>query len=422
MLAFSALRAFVGARPAPCFREKSVSGNIALIKSGIMRKLWLVFAQTATVCLAVLFVVSTLRPDLLSPRSQGSVVAIKEPDATSAVRESGSYSEAARKAMPAVVNIFTSQDVKEPQHPLQNDPTFRDFFGNPDNGLERRVGLGSGVIVSDAGYILTNYHLIRAVDQIEVALADSRKVPARIVGVDPETDLAVLKVEVSDAPAITFAQADRLKVGDVVLAIGNPFGVGQTVTLGIVSGLGRRNLDIATFENFIQTDAAINPGNSGGALVDARGNLVGINTAILSETRDADQYRGAAGIGYAIPVSIARQVMEQIIQKGSVTRGWVGVGVQDITKELAKALKLGRSTGVLISQLERGGPADRAGVRLGDVLVAVNDTPVADSIGMLNLVAALAPGSQARLRLVRERSKLDVTVTVGRRKPQPLKP
>jgi S1-C subfamily serine protease len=232
----------------------------------------------------------------------------------------------------------------------------------------------------------------------------------------------VLKVEVSDAPAITFAQADRLKVGDVVLAIGNPFGVGQTVTLGIVSGLGRRNLDIATFENFIQTDAAINPGNSGGALVDARGNLVGINTAILSERGDADQYRGAAGIGYAIPVSIARQVMEQIIQKGSVTRGWVGVGVQDITKELAKVLKLERTTGVLISQVERGGPADRAGVKLGDVLVAVNDSPVSDSIGMLDLVAALAPGSQARLRLVRERSKVDVAVTVGRRKPQPSKP
>ncbi|HXV10770.1 MAG TPA: trypsin-like peptidase domain-containing protein [Burkholderiales bacterium] len=388
-----------------------------------MRKLWLVFAQTATVCLAVLFVVSTLRPDLLSPRAPGSIVAIKEPSAASAARESGSYSEAARKAMPAVVNIFTSQEVKEPQHPLQNDPTFRDFFGNPpDNGLQRRVGLGSGVIVSDAGYILTNYHLIRAVDQIEVALADSRKVPARIVGADPETDLAVLKIEVSDAPAITFAQSDRLKVGDVVLAIGNPFGVGQTVTLGIVSGLGRRNLDIATFENFIQTDAAINPGNSGGALVDARGNLVGINTAILSEARETDQYRGAAGIGYAIPVSIARQVMEQIIQKGSVTRGWVGVGVQDVTKELAKALKLERTTGVLISQVERGGPADRAGVKLGDVLVAVNDTPVADSIGMLNLVAALSPGTQARLRLVRERSKVDVTVTVGRRKPQPLKP
>jgi serine protease DegQ len=383
-----------------------------------MRKLWLVFAQTATVCLAGLFVVSTLRPDLFSPRAPGSVVTVKEPSAAPAVRETSSYSEAALKAMPAVVNIFTSQDVKRQRHPLQDDPVFRYFFGDPsDPALQRREGLGSGVIVSDTGYILTNHHVIEAVDQIEVALADSRKVPARIVGADPETDLAVLKIEVQDAPSITFAQSDRLKVGDVVLAIGNPFGVGQTVTLGIVSGLGRSHLGIATFENFIQTDAAINPGNSGGALVDTRGNLVGINTAILSQTG------AAAGISYAIPVSIARQVMEQIIQKGSVTRGWVGVGVQDINKELAESLKLDRTSGVLISQVERGGPADRAGVKLGDVLVAVNDAPVADSIGMLNLIAALSPGSRARLRLMRERGAIDVTVTVGRRpKPQPLKP
>jgi len=259
--------------------------------------------------------------------------------------------------------------------------------------------------------------VIEAVDEIEVALADSRKVPARIVGADPETDLAVLKIDVRDAPSITFAQSDRLKVGDVVLAIGNPFGVGQTVTLGIVSGLGRSHLGIATFESFIQTDAAINPGNSGGALVDTRGNLVGINTAILSQTGSA------AGISYAIPVSMARQVMEQIIQKGSVTRGWVGVGVQDITKELADSFKLKQTTGVLISQVERGGPADRAGVKLGDVLVAVNDAPVADSLGMLNLVAALAPGSRARLRLLREQRTIDATVTVGQRpRPEPPRP
>jgi serine protease DegQ len=407
-----------GRKPQRAFGVNPFRAIIALIKSGIMRKLWLVFAQTATVSLAVLFVVSTLRPDLYSPRVPGSVVTVKEPSVAPAARETSSFSEAALKAMPAVVNIFTSQEVKRPRHPFQDDPVFRYFFGDPlEDGLQRREGLGSGVIVSDTGYILTNHHVIDAVDQIEVALADSRKVPARIVGADPETDLAVLKIEVRDAPSITFAQSDRLKVGDVVLAIGNPFGVGQTVTLGIVSGLGRSHLGIATFENFIQTDAAINPGNSGGALVDTRGNLVGINTAILSQTGSA------AGISYAIPVSIARQVMEQIIQKGSVTRGWVGVGVQDISKELAEALKLKRTAGVLISQVERGGPAERAGVKLGDVLVAVNDTPVADSTGMLNLVAALAPGSRARLRLLRDRNAVDVTVTVGRRpKPQPLKP
>lgn len=383
-----------------------------------MRKLWLVFAQTATVCLAVLFVVSTLRPDLLSWRARSNVVAIKERSVGVPVRETTSFSEAARKAMPAVVNIFTSQDVKRPRHPLQDDPVFRYFFGNSsDPDVQRREGLGSGVIVSETGYVLTNHHVIEAVDQIEVALADSRKVSAQVVGTDPETDLAVLKIEVRDAPSITFARSDRLKVGDVVLAIGNPFGVGQTVTLGIVSGLGRSHLGITTFENFIQTDAAINPGNSGGALVDAQGNLVGINTAILSQTG------AAAGISYAIPVSIARQVMEQIIQKGSVTRGWVGVGVQDVTKELAESFKLPSASGVLISQVERDGPADQAGVKLGDILVAVNDTPVADSIGMLNLIAALAPGARARLRLLREQSASEVTVTVGQRpKPPPQKP
>jgi len=383
-----------------------------------MRKLWLVFAQTATVCLAILFVVSTLRPDLLSRRAHNSIVAIKEPAVTAPAQPTASFSDAARKAMPAVVNIFTSQEVKRPRHPLQDDPVFRYFFGDPsDPSVQRREGLGSGVIVSATGYVLTNHHVVEAVDQIEVALADARKVSARIVGTDPETDLAVLKIDVENAPSITFAQSDRLKVGDVVLAIGNPFGIGQTVTLGIVSGLGRSQLGIATFENFIQTDAAINPGNSGGALVDAQGNLVGINTAILSRTGSA------SGISYAIPVSIARQVMEQIIQKGSVTRGWVGVGVQDLTKELAESFKLPGRGGVLISQVERGGPADHAGVKPGDILIAVNDTPVANSAAMLNLIAALAPDAHARLKLLREQAATEVTVTVGRRpKLEPRRP
>ena len=375
-----------------------------------MRKLWLVFAQTATVCLAILFVVSTLRPDLLSWRARNSIVTIKEPAVSAPARQAASFSDAARKAMPAVVNIFTSQEVKRPRDPLRDDPVFRYFFGDPsDPGVQRREGLGSGVIVSATGYVLTNHHVVEHVDQIEVALADARKVSAQIVGTDPETDLAVLKIDVQNAPSITFAQSDRLKVGDVVLAIGNPFGVGQTVTLGIVSGLGRSQLGIATFENFIQTDAAINPGNSGGALVDAQGNLVGINTAILSRTGSA------SGISYAIPVSIARQVMEQIIQKGSVIRGWVGVGVQDITKELAESFKLPGTKGVLISQVQPGGPAEQAGVKLGDVLIAVNDTPVADSVAMLNLIAALEPGVHARLTILRRQATIEVKVTVGRR-------
>ena len=378
-----------------------------------MRRFWLVFAQTATICLAVLFVVSTLRPDLVAWNTRGDVVTVKEPVTPEpSAQPVSSYNDAVRKAMPAVVNIFTSQQVKRPRHPLMDDPLFRYFFGEqPDAGTQRREGLGSGVIVSEQGYILTSHHVVESVDQIEVALSDSRKVPAKVVGIDPETDLAVLKIEVQKLPAITFARAEQLRVGDVVLAIGNPFGVGQTVTFGIVSGLGR-NIGIATFENFIQTDAAIHPGNSGGALVDARGNLVGINTAIYSQTGTS------LGIGYAIPVSIARQVMEQIIEKGSVTRGWIGVGVQDINKELADSFKLPTAKGVLITQIERGSPADKAGIKLGDVLVAVNGKQVGDTVTMLNLVAALRPGDQARVRVARNQEETDLTVTVGRR-PRP---
>jgi len=379
-----------------------------------MRKLWLVFAQTATICVAVLFVVSTLRPDLLAWNTRGAVVTVQEPSADAPARPSaGSFSDAARKAMPAVVNIYTSQEAKRPRHPFMDDPLFRHFFGEgPEAGPQRREGLGSGVIVSEQGYVLTNHHVIESVDQIEVALPDSRKVPARIVGTDPETDLAVLKIEARKLPAITFAKAEQIRVGDFVLAIGNPFGIGQTVTLGIVSGLGRSHLGITTFENFIQTDAAINPGNSGGALVDASGHLIGINTAIYSQTG------GSMGIGYAIPVSTARQVMEQIIQKGSVTRGWIGVGVQEVTKEIAESFKLRAGGGVLITQVERGGPADKAGVKAGDVLSAVNGKPVGDTIAMLNSIATLQPGDEARLRVSRNQAEQELSVTIGRR-PRP---
>ena len=378
-----------------------------------MHKLWLVFAQTATICVALLFVVSTLRPDLLSWNSRNNVVTVKELPSDPPARATASFSDAARKAMPAVVNIFTSQEVKRPRHPFMDDPLFRYFFGDPlESGPQRREGLGSGVIVSAQGYILTNHHVVESVDQIEIALSNSRKLPARVVGTDPETDLAVLKVEQQQMPAITFAKSDQLRVGDVVLAIGNPFGIGQTVTFGIVSGLGRSHLGITVYENFIQTDAAINPGNSGGALVDASGNLVGINTAIYSQTG------GSMGISYAIPVSTARQVMEQIIQKGAVTRGWVGVGVQDVTKEIADSFKLPAARGVLITQVERGGPADKAGVKLGDVLLAVDDKPVADTTGMLNMIAALQPGQQARLKVMRNQTESELPVTIGRR-PQP---
>jgi serine protease DegQ len=320
-----------------------------------------------------------------------------------------------RKAMPSVVNIFTSKEIKLQRHPFMDDPLFRRFFGDQQDGeTQRTSSLGSGVIVGAEGYILTNHHVITAADEIEIALNDGRQSKAILVGNDPESDLAVLKVELKNLPAITFGRPDQVSVGDVVLAIGNPFGVGQTVTQGIVSGLGRTHLGINTFENFIQTDAAINPGNSGGALVDANGDLIGVNTAIYSRSG------GSMGIGFAIPVSLARQVMEQIIATGSVTRGWIGVEVQDITPDLAESFKLSNSKGVLIAGVVRGGPADKAGVKPGDILVEVEGKPVPDSSAMLNLVAEAQPGKVATLKIVRNSSPLAVKLTVGKRpKPKP---
>ena len=382
-----------------------------------MRKLWLIFSQTATICLAALLVVSTLRPDLLNGMPQGTIITtVKQTAGDATAPRPSSYSDAARKAMPAVVNIFTSQAVKAQQHPLRDDPLFRFFFGDqPDAQAPPSTNLGSGVIVSDSGYILTNSHVVEAADDIEVALADTRRVKAKVVGIDPESDLAVLKIALPKLPAITFSQPDSVHVGDVVLAIGNPFGVGQTVTLGIVSALGRSHLGINTFENFIQTDAAINPGNSGGALVDAGGNLIGINTAIYSKTPGG----ASLGIGFAIPVSTAKSVMEQIIQTGSVQRGWIGVGVQDMTREIAESFKIPGTRGALITEVFRGTPADRGGMKVGDVLIAVEGKPVADSATMLNLIAALVPGNAATLRVMREAKEIDLKVTVGKRPKQP---
>src|SRR5918996_1262346 len=276
-----------------------------------MHRLWLIFAQAATIAVAVLFVVSTFRPEWLPSRASSQVALVQQAPTTGPLPTAvsiGSYHDAVQRAAPSVVNIFTSKEIRSPRHPLLNDPIFRRFFGDqlPDEA-QRATSLGSGVIVSSGGYILTNHHVVEAADEIEVGLHDGRKLLAKVVGNDPETDLAVLRVSAENLPAITFGSSDALRVGDVVLAIGNPFGVGQTVTGGIVSALGRTGLGISTFENLIQTDAAINPGNSGGALVDAGGNLVGINTAIYSRTG------GSMGIGFAIPASTAKAVLEQIV-------------------------------------------------------------------------------------------------------------
>ncbi|MBV8031427.1 MAG: Do family serine endopeptidase [Betaproteobacteria bacterium] len=381
-----------------------------------MYRLWLIFAQTATIAVACLFVVSTFRPEWLPGRAPAATVSETAPiTVASATRGStaNSYNDAVQKATPSVVNIFTSKEIRTPRHPLLNDPVFRRFFGDQPEEAQRAASLGSGVIVSNSGYIITNSHVVEAADEIEVALADGKKLLAKVVGNDPDTDIAVLRVNAENLPAIVFGSSDALRIGDVVLAIGNPFGVGQTVTHGIVSALGRTGLGINTFENFIQTDAPINPGNSGGALVDASGNLIGINTAIFSRSG------GSMGIGFAIPVSTAKMVLEQIVKTGSVTRGWIGVEVQEITAPVAESFRLGSTKGALIAGVLRGGPADKAGVKPGDVLVEIDGKPVADPTAMLNLVAALAPGSAARAKLKRQGSDVEADITVGRRpKPQ----
>jgi serine protease DegQ len=384
----------------------------------MLKRLWLTFAQVTTVCTAVLFVISTLRPDWISLGQIGSAIHIFQNTGSGRFPAASSYHDAAQRAMPAVVNIFTSKDIKlPPSHPLFDDPLLKRFFdGNNSSKQETRreknASLGSGVIVSPQGYILTNQHVIEAADEIEVALADGRQFTAKTVGVDPETDLAVLQIDIKDAPAITFGKAEQARVGDVVLAIGNPFGVGQTVTMGIVSALGRSHLGINTFENFIQTDAAINPGNSGGALTDSSGHLLGINTAIYSKTG------GSLGIGFAIPVSTAQQVMEQIIATGSVTRGYIGVEPQDITPELVEAFKLPRKGGAIIAGVMRGGPADKSGIKVGDILIAIDGKPIKDTTDMLNTIAQLEPTTTGSFKILRNGKPLEVRIPIGKR-PKP---
>jgi Do/DeqQ family serine protease len=322
-----------------------------------------------------------------------------------------SYSAAAKRAAPAVVSITASR--APARSARTDDPMFRFFFGDRGRQLqeERQVGLGSGVIVSTSGYLITNNHVIDGADDIEVALSDGRSAKAKVVGTDPDSDVAVLKIELDRLPAVSFGDVDTAQVGDIVLAIGNPFGVGQTVTSGIVSALGRSQLGINTFENFIQTDAAINPGNSGGALVDANGNLLGINTAIYSRSG------GSMGIGFAIPVSTARQVMESLIKEGRVVRGWIGVEPRDLTPEIAQTLNLPIKQGVLITGVLQNGPAGTGGMRPGDVVVKIAGTPVVNTVQLLNAVAALKPQAPAEIAVQRGDKQIDLTVTVAQRPP-----
>ncbi|MGB2882426.1 MAG: trypsin-like peptidase domain-containing protein [Rhodoferax sp.] len=377
-----------------------------------MKRLWLLFSQTTTVLLAAYFVVATLKPQWIGHNSQslsGAVSLIEAAPAIGGVAPAGSFRAAAQKASAAVVSINTSKAAR--RNPNSNDPWFRFFFGDQGSG-EPQAGLGSGVIVSASGYILTNNHVVEGADEIEVVLNDSRSARAKVIGTDPETDLAILKIELDKLPVIVLGNSDGAQVGDQVLAIGNPFGVGQTVTSGIVSALGRNHLGINTFENFIQTDAAINPGNSGGALVDTNGDLLGVNTAIYSRSG------GNMGIGFAIPVSIAKQVLEGIVKDGQINRGWIGVEPSDLSPELAETFNVKAQQGVIITGVLQNGPAALAGIRPGDVIVKIANQPVADVATLLSQVAALKPGTAARFSIQRKNQPLELDVTPGVR-PRP---
>jgi serine protease DegQ len=398
----------------------------AIVTPFFMRRLWLIFSQAVTVALALLFVVATLKPEWLQ-RSPGrmlpqivSISAVPDgggvpqaaPGSAAASSSFGSLAAAAQRAAPAVVSIAASKAAAN--NPHADDPWFRFFFGlgNGPQSPQPQRGLGSGVIVSPEGFLITNHHVVEGADEIEVLLADGRSAQAKLVGSDPETDVAVLRIDLPKLPAIVFGNSNRLQVGEAVLAIGNPFGVGQTVTSGIVSALDRKGLGLNVFENFIQTDAAINPGNSGGALVDAGGNLVGINTAIFSRTG------GSLGIGFAIPAATARQVMENLVKDGRVVRGWIGVEPRDLTPDMAETLRLPVKSGVLITGVLRDGPAGAGGLQPGDVVVRIGERAVGNTAELLNAVAALPPGSNAAIGVQRGDKALEVAVKVAQRPPR----
>lgn len=392
-----------------------------------MRRLWIIFAEFVTITLAIVFVVTLIRPDWNPWRK--NVVEIHEASApggllsvtTASNLNSArlSYADAAKKAMASVVNVSSSRNLKLPKgHPLQGDPLLRRFLAPQDNAndndpdTEMQAGLGSGVIVSTdnkGGYVLTNDHVVNGASTIQISFADGRVIPAKVIGTDPESDLAVLRIEGKGLTPITFGQSEKAQVGDVVLAVGDPFGVGQTVTMGIVSGLGRNRLGVNRYENFIQTDAAINPGNSGGALVDINGNLLGINSVIYSQSG------GSLGIGFAIPVSMAKGVMEQIIAEGSVTRGFVGITPKDITPELAEALKLSVARGALVENVTKGFPGEMAGLKAGDVITAIDGKPIQDSVAAMAVIAALKPGMNAQFMIIRNQKELTLVVNIGKR-------
>ena len=354
-------------------------------------------------------------PDLLSP--QVTTVEIREsvPHSSSANSNANSgpvsYASAVEAAAPAVVNIYTRTLVKAQPNPLRDDPFFRNFFGSGNQPQRERIesSLGSGVILSPQGYIVTNNHVIANADSVLVALRDGREAPADIIGTDPETDLAILKVQLPELPSVSLASSESLRVGDVVLAIGNPFGVGQTVTMGIISATGRNSLGLNTYEDFIQTDAAINPGNSGGALIDAYGNLIGINSAIFSKSG------GSQGIGFAIPSNLARQVMQDLIEHQRVIRGWIGVEVQELTPRLAESFGLKEAQGLVVAGIFRDGPAHIAGLQPGDIMTAIDGASISSSQTSMNHIATLKPGRTTVIDVRRNGREVQFRVQIGER-------
>lgn len=382
----------------------------------MLRTFWLLFAQAVTILLAAVFVVATFQPQWLPgrlgdpprPAAPGAGTADARRDATIL-----SYSEGARRATASVVNIYTTKQARVPRdHPLLNDPLLRRFFGEQFTQRQQTSSLGSGVIVSADGLVLTNHHVVESADEIEALLSDGRRAKARLVGSDPETDLAVLRVSLQGLPAIEFGNSDSARVGDVVLAVGNPFGVGQTVTMGIVSAKGRSRLglleNVSGYEDFIQTDAAINMGNSGGALIDARGRLVGINSAILTPSR------GNIGIGFAIPVKLAGFIMNSLVESGAVARGFLGVTSDTMTADVAEQLGLPKDTrGVVITDIDPDSPAEKAGLKRTDAILAINGQAITSWEELRLLVAQIVPESTVKLKVVRDGAERTIDVKLG---------
>ncbi|GMQ88768.1 MAG: Do family serine endopeptidase AlgW [Gammaproteobacteria bacterium] len=377
------------------------------------------FLQAATVGIVAAFLLLFFKPDWFDT-GRPIIEVTQAPDHIIPVATAppstrpASYADAVEPAARAVVNVYTSKVITRKRHPLLDDPLFRHFFGDQLSAPRKRTqtSLGSGVIVSGQGYVLTNNHVIAGADEIQVLLQDGRSSSASVVGVDRDTDLAVLRIALDDLPTITIGPTTDLRVGDIALAIGNPFGVGQTVTLGIISATGRNQLGINRYENFIQTDAAINPGNSGGALINAWGELIGINTAIYSRSG------GSQGIGFAIPADMVSNVMKQIIEQGHVDRGWLGVEAQDLTPGLASSFGLKDIHGLLIAGVLRDGPADRAGIMPGDVIERINGKEVVNSRAAMSDIAQSGPDFELKIEGVRDGRPFQATAITGRR-PEP---